>query len=91
MDRGHRGRLQQPLDPVAVRLDLCPRDLVQSAPGRLGNQLLISLPQSASLVGGPPGAISEASAGARYFLIVLRSTPNEAASWFFDRPAYQWT
>uniref|UniRef100_UPI002F914E1D hypothetical protein n=1 Tax=Kitasatospora sp. NBC_01519 TaxID=2903576 RepID=UPI002F914E1D len=52
---------------------------------------MISLAQSASLMGGPPGAIPAASADVTYFLIVLRSTPSEVASWFFDRPAYQWT
>lgn len=56
-----------------------------------GNQPLISPAQSASLIGGPPGVIPDASAGIRYFLIVLRSTPSDAASSLFERPAYQWT
>jgi hypothetical protein len=56
-----------------------------------GNHSLISFDQSASLIGGPPGLIPDASAGARYFLTVLRSTPSDAASSLFERPAYQWT
>lgn len=56
-----------------------------------GNHSLISFDQSASLIGGPPGLIPAASAGANYFLTVLRSTPNDAASSLFERPAYQWT
>lgn len=42
-------------------------------------------------MGGPPGVIPDASAGDRYFLTVLRSTPSDAASAPFERPAYQWT
>ncbi|KUJ33533.1 hypothetical protein ADL25_44960 [Streptomyces sp. NRRL F-5122] len=56
-----------------------------------GDHSLISLDQSASLIGGPPGLIPAASAGARYFLAVLRSTPSDAADSLFERPAYQWT
>ncbi|MDH2388394.1 hypothetical protein QCN29_06260 [Streptomyces sp. HNM0663] len=56
-----------------------------------GNQLLSSLAQSASPMGGPPGVIPAFSAGARYFLIVLRSTPSEVDTWLLDRPAYQCT
>ncbi|MGW4607065.1 hypothetical protein [Streptomyces sp. NPDC004532] len=52
---------------------------------------MISLDQSASLIGGPPGLIPAAFAGARYFLAVLRSTPSDAADSLFERPAYQWT
>lgn len=52
---------------------------------------MISLAQSASRIGGPPGMIPDASAGFRYFLIVLRSTPSDAASSLLERPAYQWT
>lgn len=55
-----------------------------------GNPPLISFDQSASLIGGPPGAIPDASAGAMYFLTVLRSTPSDAANALFERPAYQW-
>ncbi|MFC8412656.1 hypothetical protein [Streptomyces coelicoflavus] len=47
--------------------------------------------QSVSVIGGPPGVIPDASAGARYFLTVLRSTPSDVASALFERPAYQWT
>ncbi|MFF9788477.1 SPFH domain / Band 7 family protein [Streptomyces sp. SceaMP-e96] len=61
------------------------------APASSGNQLLISLAQSSSLIGGPPGAIPTSSAGRRYFLIVLRSSPREAPTWLFDRPTHQWT
>ncbi|MHB6904078.1 hypothetical protein [Streptomyces sp. DB-54] len=50
-----------------------------------------SLAQSTSLIGGPPGVIPAASAGDRYFLIVLRSTRSEADTWLLDRPAYQCT
>nr|WP_279926684.1 hypothetical protein [Streptomyces chengmaiensis] len=50
-----------------------------------------SLAQSASPMGGPPGVIPAFSAGARYFLIVLRSTPSEVDTWLLDRPAYQCT
>src|SRR5580700_12008755 len=49
-----------------------------------GNQ-----PRSSSLLAGPPGLIPAASAGARYFRSVLRSTPRLWAIWFFDRPACQ--
>ncbi|MGW6739262.1 hypothetical protein ACWGDX_00690 [Streptomyces sp. NPDC055025] len=52
---------------------------------------MISFAQSGSLISGPPGVIPAASAGARYFLIVLRSSPSDAASCVFERPAYQWT
>jgi len=55
-----------------------------------GNHSQTSLRQSVSAVGGPPGQIPAASAGARYFRSVLRSTPRLVASSFFDRPAYQW-
>ncbi|MET9357452.1 hypothetical protein ABZY14_31480 [Streptomyces sp. NPDC006617] len=58
---------------------------------RPGNHTSISPAQSASVIGGPPGVIPDASAGARYFLTVLRSTPSDAASALFERPAYQWT
>ncbi|GAA3085229.1 hypothetical protein GCM10020000_84680 [Streptomyces olivoverticillatus] len=40
----------------------------------------MSLAQSAWLIGGPPGVIPAASAGVRYFLTVLRSTPSDVAS-----------
>src|SRR6185312_12747436 len=43
-----------------------------------------------SSIGGPPGAIPAATAGAVYLRRVLRSTPRLVASSFCDRPAYQW-
>ena len=46
--------------------------------------------QSASAIGGPPGSIPAARAGAVYLRCVLRSTPRLAASSCCDRPAYQW-
>ncbi|MFB9592691.1 hypothetical protein [Streptomyces racemochromogenes] len=52
---------------------------------------LISLAQSVSPIGGPPGVIPASSAGRRYFRTVLRSRPKEAPTWLFERPAYQWT
>lgn len=55
-----------------------------------GNQRLSTLAQSDSLMGGPPGTIPAASAGARHFLTVLRS-PSEADTCLFERPAYQCT
>src|SRR5712691_9612049 len=54
-----------------------------------GNQPRTSSAHSSSLLAGPPGAIPAASAGARYFRSVLRSTPRLSAISFFDRPACQ--
>ena len=62
---------------------LGPRVLVQVQAGTS-----ISPAQSASVIGGPPGMIPDASAGARYFLAVLRSTPSGAAGALFGQPAY---
>ncbi|KUO05582.1 hypothetical protein AQJ67_05405 [Streptomyces caeruleatus] len=62
------------------RFDLCPPELVQLPAGQLrGDQLLSSLAQSVSLMSGPPGLVPAASAGARYFLTVLRLAMN--VSW----------
>ena len=55
-----------------------------------GNQPVASARQSASAIGGPPGSIPAARAGAVYLRNVLRSTPRLVASSFCDRPAYQW-
>jgi len=55
-----------------------------------GNQPVARVRQSASAIGGPPGSIPAARAGAVYLRSVLRSTPKLAASSFCDRPAYQW-
>src|SRR6185312_9292166 len=55
-----------------------------------GNHSVTSRRQSASAIGGPPGSIPAARAGAVYLRSVLRSTPKLAASSFCDRPAYQW-
>ena len=54
-----------------------------------GNQPRTSSAHSSSLFAGPPGAMPAASAGARYFRSVLRSTPRLSAISFFDRPACQ--
>src|SRR5436309_9774192 len=63
------------------------RSLVSISPG---NQPVASVRQSASAIGGPPGSIPAARAGAVYLRSVLRSTPRLVASSFCDRPAYQW-
>src|SRR4249919_1102469 len=66
--------------------DTC-RNRVSTNPG---NHPVASVRQSASAIGGPPGSIPAARAGAVYLRSVLRSTPKLAASSFCDRPAYQW-
>src|SRR6476469_6677573 len=55
-----------------------------------GNHPVARVRQSASAIGGPPGSIPAARAGAVYLRSVLRSTPKLTASSFCDRPAYQW-
>jgi hypothetical protein len=55
-----------------------------------GNQPVASPGRSASAIGGPPGSIPAARAGAVYVRSVVRSTPKLAASSFCDRSAYQW-
>src|SRR3954465_7112580 len=57
---------------------------------KVGNHSMASRRQSAASIGGPPGAIPAATAGAVYLRRVLRSTPRLVASSFCDRPAYQW-
>ena len=55
----------------------------------LGQGLEVSAIGFGSVLGGPPGVVPAASAGARYFRSVLRSTPRLSAISFFDRPACQ--
>src|SRR4051795_6854539 len=66
--------------------DTC-RNRVSTNPG---NHPVARVRQSASAIGGPPGSIPAARAGAVYLRWVLRSTPKLAASSCCDRPAYQW-
>ncbi|MFJ8940397.1 hypothetical protein ACIRL0_32590 [Streptomyces sp. NPDC102365] len=56
-----------------------------------GNHPSINGAQSAALIGGPPGVTPDASAGAGYFLTVLRSNPKDATTSLFERPAYPMT